>query len=100
MLQNAEQVPAPRRHLAKNEIRPHPHDEQWPVETWRAAGKLRPYVVCKVFPKVARRLHARITREAVVVQDEVVLQRRCVYRVDHCEQKPDWEKRTERPAGL
>lgn len=78
VLNDAEQVPSPRGHSAEDEVRPHPNDKYRPIVTLWAAGKLGPHIVCEIFPNMTRGLHTRIVGETVVVQNEVVLQRRSV----------------------
>jgi hypothetical protein len=74
MFRDAKQVPSPWRHCAQNEIYPQPQDEQRPIETRRPTSELRPYILRKVVPNITGGLYTRITRETVVVEDELKLQ--------------------------
>ena len=71
MYRDSAEVPSPRRRCAQNEIYPQPQDKQRPIEARGAANELRPRVVRKVFPNMTRVLYARITRESVIVEDEL-----------------------------
>jgi len=82
VLQNAKQMPSPRGQRAQQKTDPHPQCKNGAVKARWASGELRPHVIRKIVPDVARLLNPRISGKAVVVENKLKVQGAAVHRED------------------